>query len=64
MLLLSSILSLRFLTSVLRSAVRTPLWSSSTPHSSCALFKGAADMQQQLSGSAETLDSTRELALV
>ena len=29
-----------------------------------ALFKGAADMQQQLTGSDETLDPTRELALV
>ena len=35
-----------------------------TTRYSRALFKGAADMQQQLTGSDKTLDPTRELALV
>ena len=49
----------------LRSGIFKAYWRRViTTRYSRALFKGAADMQQQLTGSDETLDPTRELALV
>ena len=50
--------------SPLRSGIFKSYWRRViTSRYSRALFRGAADMQQQLTGCAQPLDSTRELAL-